>query len=106
MIILKKYPLKNYNTFGLAVNAENLVQVQSSNEVKQALKLRYQSVFVLGGGSNMLLTQDIKGLVLKNEIKGISIKKENEKFVVIEVGGGENWHQLVLWAIEKNLGGI
>lgn len=106
MVILKHYSLIKYNTFGLAAKAENLIKVKSIAHLKAALKLDYQPIFLLGGGSNMLLTKDINGLVLKNEIKGIEIIKENKDSVIIKVGGGENWHQLVLWSIKNNYGGI
>jgi len=106
MIILKNYSLKKYNTFGLDTKAENLLKVRSVNELKQALKLSYEPLFILGGGSNMLLTKDIDGLVLKNEIKGIAVVEEKREVVTIAVGGGENWHKFVLWTIENNYGGI
>ena len=106
MIILKNHSLKNYNTFGLDTKAANLLKVQSVKALKQALKLPYQPIFILGGGSNMLLTQDIAGLVIKNEIQGIDLIEEKEDTVTLSIGGGENWHQLVLWAIANNYGGI
>jgi len=106
MIILKNYSLKPYNTFGLDTKAANLLKVQSVAELKQGLKLPYDSTFILGGGSNMLLTQDIDGLVIKNEIKGIEVIEETAETVILSIGGGENWHQLVLWAIANNYGGI
>ena len=106
MIILKNYSLKAYNTFGLDTKAANLLKVQSIINLKQGLGLSFDSIFILGGGSNMLLTQDIGGLVIKNEIKGIEIIKETAENVIISIGGGENWHQLVLWTIENNYGGI
>ena len=106
MIILKNYSLKNYNTFGLDVKAESLLKVNSVDELKQALKFTKQPIFMLGGGSNMLLTQDIKGLVIKNEIRGTEVIEEKKNKVILSVGGGENWHKLVLWTIENNYGGI
>ena len=106
MIILKNYPLKAYNTFGLDTKANNLLKVQSVADLKQGLKSAYRPIFILGGGSNMLLTKDIEGLVIKNEIEGIAIVEETDNHVTIGIGGGENWHQLVLWAIEHNYGGI
>jgi UDP-N-acetylmuramate dehydrogenase len=60
----------------------------------------------LGGGSNLLLTQDFDGLVLRNEIIGKSIVEESENTVLVKIGAGENWHEFVLWAIENNFGGI
>lgn len=106
MIIKKNYSLKAFNTFGLAAKAENLIKVRSEKELKQVLKLSYQPIFILGGGSNLLLTNDIAGLVLKNEITGIEIVEETDDAVVLSIGGGENWHQLVLWTIENDFGGI
>jgi len=106
MIILKNYSLKKYNTFGLDVKAASLLKVKAVDDLKQALKLTEQPIFILGGGSNMLLTQDIKGLVIKNELEGIEIVEEKKGKVVLGIGGGENWHKLVLWTIENNYGGI
>lgn len=106
MVIFKNYSLKSYNTFGLDVKATNLLKIQSVASLKEAIKLPYQPIFILGGGSNMLLTKNIEGLVIKNEIKGITIVKETKKHVTICIGGGENWHQLVLWAIRNDYGGI
>ena len=61
---------------------------------------------ILGGGSNVLPIGDIKRNVLRVELKGVEIEEENGKDPLIHVGAGENWHQLVLWALDKNLGGI
>ncbi|MGY0408950.1 MAG: UDP-N-acetylmuramate dehydrogenase, partial [Polaribacter sp.] len=58
------------------------------------------------GGSNMLLTKDIKKLVVHLNIKGISIDKQDDNFVYITANAGENWHEFVLWCISKNYGGI
>ena len=106
MIILKNRSLQSYNTFGLDVKANNLIKVTSEQTLKAALRLSYHPIFLLGGGSNLLLTQDLKGLVLKNEIKGITIIKKNRQTATVAIGGGENWHEVVLWCIKKNLGGI
>lgn len=106
MVILKNYSLKPYNTFGLEVLATNLIRVRSGKALREALQLNLQPLFILGGGSNVLLTKKVDGLVLKNEIKGIKIKKESNKSVTIAVGGGENWHELVLWSVQKGFGGL
>jgi UDP-N-acetylmuramate dehydrogenase len=60
---------------------------------------------ILGGGSNILFTQNYEGLVLKNDLKGISIVKEEDDFVYVQAGAGENWHQFVLYCLRKNLSG-
>jgi UDP-N-acetylmuramate dehydrogenase len=61
---------------------------------------------LLGGGSNVLLTQDVPGLVLKNNIQGIRVIREFKNKVWVEVGGGENWHAFVRWAVSNGYGGI
>ena len=61
---------------------------------------------ILGGGSNILLTQDVKGSVLKNEIVGINIIEEDDRSALVKVGGGVVWHDFVMWSINKQLGGI
>ena len=106
MVIYKNKSLQSYNTFGLEVKAENLIKVDSEEALQEAFYLSYRPIFLLGGGSNILLTQDIKGLVLKNEIKGITVVQKKKNTVTIAVGGGENWHELVLWCLRKNYGGI
>jgi len=106
MIILKNRSLKPFNTFGLDVKADNLLRFQSEKELEAALYLPYRPLFLLGGGSNMLLTKAVAGLVLKNEIRGIRVVKKTAKHITLAIGGGENWHQVILWCIKKGYGGI
>ena len=63
-------------------------------------------ILILGGGSNILFTQDFDGIVLLNSIKGISVVDENENEIILEVGAGENWHEFVLYCVKKNYGGL
>lgn len=107
MTILHNFSLKNYNTFGIEAKAEQFVAVHSVAELKNILEQnKNQKKFILGGGSNMLLTKDIEALVIHIDLKGIKILKEDDDFVWIEGQAGENWHQFVLWNIEKNFGGL
>lgn len=106
MIIKKNFSLRSYNTFGLPATAANLIHIHSEAQLKASLKLPYQPIFILGGGSNMLLTKDVEGLVLRNEISGIKVLRKNKETVTLKVGGGENWHRFVLWCIKKGYGGI
>ncbi len=107
MHIQQNISLKDYNTFGIAVNAKFFCEVNSVADLKKATSLNsYPNYFILGGGSNMLLTQDIDDLVLFINIKGIEVVWENEDEVCLEVNAGENWHQLVLWALERDYGGL
>jgi len=97
--------LQPYNTFGIEARARRLLAVSSVKALKEALK-QEQPTLILGGGSNILLTNDVEGLVLKNEILGIEILEENDKEALVRFGAGENWHQAVLWTLEQGLGGI
>nr|WP_315200889.1 UDP-N-acetylmuramate dehydrogenase [uncultured Flavobacterium sp.] len=107
MEILNNFSLKNYNTFGIEAKAEQFVAVHSVSELKSILEQnKNQKKFVLGGGSNMLLTKNIEALVIHIDLKGKKILKEDSDFVWVESQAGENWHQFVLWAIDQNFGGL
>ena len=105
MNIQKNVLLKNYNTFGISVNAKRFVSVNSVYELQQILKVE-KDIFLISGGSNMLLTKDIDELVVHINIKGVSIDNENENAAYLTVNSGENWHEFVLWCISQNYGGI
>lgn len=105
MKIQQNISLKNYNTFGISVNAKRFISVTSVYELQQLLKVE-KDIFLISGGSNMLLTKDIEQLVVRIDIKGISIDNEDENFAYLTVNAGENWHEFVLWCIENNYGGI
>lgn len=107
MEILNDFSLKNYNTFGIEAKAEQFVAVHTVAELKTILKQnKNQKKFILGGGSNMLLTKNIEALVIHIDLKGKKIVKEDADFVWVESQAGENWHQFVLWAIDQNFGGL
>ena len=99
--------LKEYNTFGISVKAEMFAVFSSTEELKQILSFRNnKKLLVLGGGSNLLLTKDFDGLVIKNEIKRFEVVEETASEVIVESGAGENWHEFVLNCIDKGFGGI
>lgn len=107
MEILSDFSLKNYNTFGIEAKAKKFVAVQSIEELQTVLKQHQnQPLFILGGGSNMLLTRDIEDLVLHIDLKGKKILSENDDTVIVEAQAGENWHEFVLWTIDQNFGGL
>jgi UDP-N-acetylmuramate dehydrogenase len=103
--IQQNISLKKYNTFGISVNAKRFISVSSFYELQQLLKVE-KDLFLISGGSNMLLTKDIEKLVVHINIKGISIDKEDDNFVYLTVNAGENWHDFVLWCISENYGGL
>lgn len=107
MQIEQNISLKPYNTFGIDVKAKNFIAVQSVPELKNVLSLEnYPNKLILGGGSNMLLTKDFDGLVIKIELKGIEIVSEDANAVTVKVQAGEVWHEFVLWCIENDYGGL
>jgi UDP-N-acetylmuramate dehydrogenase len=107
MEIQHNFSLKKYNTFGIEAKAKQFVAVHSTDELNVILEEnKAQKKFILGGGSNMLLTKDIDALVVHIDLKGKKIIKENENFVWVESQAGENWHEFVLWTIDQNFGGL
>jgi UDP-N-acetylmuramate dehydrogenase len=87
-------------------NAQAFMVIHTKKDIKTAIQSGIRPLRVLGGGSNILFTQNVDGLLLKNEISGIEIVRRWSNKVHIAVGGGENWHQFVLWAVENGYGGI
>ncbi|NDI98226.1 UDP-N-acetylmuramate dehydrogenase [Flavobacterium sp. LaA7.5] len=107
MEILTHYPLKAYNTFGISAFAKEFIAVHTTEELAEVLKKNTEKkLFILGGGSNMLLTQDIDALVIHIDIKGKRVVKEEGNYAHIEAMAGENWHEFVLHCIDNNYGGL
>ncbi len=100
--------LKSYNTFGISGEAEKFSSFSSVTDLQQLLKQKEndESLLILGGGSNILITKPIKGLVLKNNLRGIEVIKTDGNDVFVKAAGGEVWHDFVRYSIENNLGGI
>ncbi|ADR20928.1 UDP-N-acetylenolpyruvoylglucosamine reductase [Marivirga tractuosa] len=106
---LKSQSLADYNTFGFDAKADLFVELNSINEFQSLLissEWKENKHLILGGGSNILLTDDFHGLVISNRISGIEIIDENESSIVVKCGGGENWHQFVLYSLKNNWGGL
>jgi UDP-N-acetylmuramate dehydrogenase len=109
MKISTGYPLARLNTFGLDVKARAFCQVISEKEVLELIasgEFKNETKFVLGGGSNILFSRDPDVLCIHNKIKGISKVKEDDDHVWIKSGGGEVWHELVMYCVENNYGGV
>ena len=105
MDIQQNISLKPYNTFGIDVKARQFVDIRSLNELKKVINAE-KYFFILGGGSNLLLTKDIHKLVIHLNTKGIEVIQETNNDVFVKVQAGENWHEFVLWCIDHNYGGI
>ncbi|MEO6759029.1 MAG: UDP-N-acetylmuramate dehydrogenase [Saprospiraceae bacterium] len=106
MQIIPDFSLLHHNTFGLPVRAAQFVEVESVEQLREALRPAIQPTLLLGGGSNILFTGDVPGLVIKNSIRGIEETGREGGQVQLKVGGGENWHEFVLYAVARGLGGI
>ncbi len=107
MQIHHNYSLKSYNTFGIDAKAKHFVTVNTLEELKEVLRLNdYPNKFILGGGSNMLLTKDIDALVVHIDLKGIAIVEKNDNFVFIKAYAGENWHEFVTFCLNEDYGGL
>ncbi len=107
MQVLQNISLKSYNTFGIDVKAKYFLEINSKEELSLALNSKQSAKkFILGGGSNMLLTQNIDALVIHINNKGIEVVKEDDNYVYVKVEAGENWHEFVLWCIENDFGGV
>jgi UDP-N-acetylmuramate dehydrogenase len=108
MQVQKDFPLKRYNTFGIKATARYFSTFFNKDELKSIIENneKITNKMILGGGSNILFTQNYDGLVLKNEICGMKIIKEDENYVYMKAGGGVKWHNLVMFCVNQNLGGL
>jgi UDP-N-acetylmuramate dehydrogenase len=107
--IQENISLKKYNTFGMDVFARYFYAfstVDQMQEIGASDTFKHYPVLVLGGGSNMLLTTNYEGLVIKNEIPGIELISEDENHYFVKVGAGVDWHEFVLYCLEKNYAGV
>lgn len=107
--IAKNQSLKPYNTFGIDVVAEYFTEVHSVEELKHALKYAQEqdlTNLILGGGSNVLFTKNVSGLVIKMNLLGKDVVREDDSFFYVKAMAGENWHQFVMYCIANNYAGI
>lgn len=109
MKIQEKYSLKDLNTFGVDVSAKYFAEVNDVDDLKYAIefaKINHFEILFLGGGSNILFTEDFGGLVIKLDLKGISEEFLNENEVLVTAKAGENWHEFVQFCLSENYGGL
>ena len=111
MLLEQDVSLRPYNTFGLDVRARYFARFASADELRQLLRLpevQAAPKLILGGGSNLLFTQDFEGVVLKNEIRGLEIRYEDDDTAttLVRAGAGESWHGLVEYTLDQGLSGI
>ena len=109
MKIEQNKSLKAFNTFGIEAAAKYFTEIRSAEEFEE---LRADKRFpgarklILGGGSNILLTSDFDGWVVKNAIPGITVTAETDDVAIVTAGAGAGWHDLVMWCIERDYAGL
>jgi UDP-N-acetylmuramate dehydrogenase len=107
MLIEEHKSLKTFNTFGIDCKARYFISVTNLDELKEVVQIYGNTpLFILGGGSNMLLTQDLDQLVIHMGMKGIERGRETAEYCEVKVAGGENWHEFVTYCLDNNLGGV
>ena len=109
MLVEKNVLLQPYNTFHIVAKALSLVRLGQLDDLRQVISDRELGPlpkFVLGGGSNIVLTGDVKPLVLKVELMGRRLVEETPKAFIVEAGAGENWHDLVAWTLQSGYPGL
>ncbi|MEO5998966.1 MAG: UDP-N-acetylmuramate dehydrogenase [Chitinophagaceae bacterium] len=109
MDILENFSLQKFNTFHINAYAKHFFSFNSLDQLHEILEPErpdMRPILVLGGGSNLLFTGNLNGLVLKNGIKGMQVLSEDDNYVYVKAGAGENWHQFVLYCIENNMAGV
>lgn len=109
MTIKENFSLKNYNTFHIDAAAYKYAEAESEEDLKELLcdeELKKMRRLVLGGGSNILLSGNFDGLVLKMSVPGINVTEETDEHVIVRAGAGVLWDDLVRYCVDRNYGGI
>jgi UDP-N-acetylmuramate dehydrogenase len=114
MQIQENISLRPYNTFGIDARAKYFAAFKDIDELEETLNFKTACRtgrpktlnLILGGGSNILFTKDFDGLILKNEISGIDELHEDNEYVYVRAGAGENWHRFVMHCLSRNWAGL
>jgi UDP-N-acetylmuramate dehydrogenase len=107
--VQQRASLRGHNSFGLPAVASTLIRLASEADVRRVVDHPQYGLapkFILGGGSNVVLTRDVPGVVLKVEIMGRRLVREDAEAWIVEAGAGENWHAFVAWTLEQGLPGL
>lgn len=109
MLLQKNISLKPFNSFGIDVAANYFAAVDSVDSLLEVLsspEAKNNPVSIIGGGSNILLTKNVDGLIIRNEIEGILDIIDVGDYYLIKVGAGMNWHQFVIYCIHQGMAGV
>jgi len=108
-MIARDISLKPYNTYGLDYKAEHFISIRSEDEASELLSggnVLNEPIFILGGGSNILFTQNFTGTIIHPLITGITIEASDSDSVLVSTGAGLSWDSLVEWSVNKGFGGL
>lgn len=98
--------LLKYNTFGIDNSCKEIYEPATVEELLDLLPIiRKEKFMILGGGSNLLLTKDYDGIVLRPAMKGIEVKRQ-DSYIYIRCGAGEVWDDIVAFAVEHGYYGM
>lgn len=106
MTITNNVSSEGLTTFGIDVSIDTLIQIDDESDFYYLDRWKNDDLKIIGGGSNILLTSDVKQPLFNINNKGFSILKEEEEYVLVQMAAGENWHDAVLWAVNNGYGGI
>jgi len=101
--------LRKFNTFHINVSARYFTEINRFEQLQELISsgmLTKNPLLILGGGSNMLFTGNVKGIVAHIANKGIEVIDRNQDSVLVKVEAGENWHDFVTFCVENGFGGI
>ena len=100
--------LKPFNTFGFDVKADAYFEIKTQQDITmlQGVLMQHPQYFILGGGSNVLFTNDYHGIIIHNKLKGITIVDQTDDNVFVECAAGEQWHTFVLWCVQHGYAGV
>ncbi|GAB4131840.1 MAG: UDP-N-acetylmuramate dehydrogenase [Bacteroidia bacterium] len=108
MDILENVSLLPYNTFHMDVAAKQFAHATNTEALRELSsygRKKNLPIFILGGGSNILLTRPVDALVIRNELLGIELSHEDDQFYYVKAGAGEVWHTFVLHCVNNGYAG-
>jgi UDP-N-acetylmuramate dehydrogenase len=108
-MLFTNYPLKNHNTFGLDYRSDYFLTIENETvalEIIQNTGKLKMPLLIMGGGSNLLFTEDFRGTILYPDIRGIDIEEQNSEYAVVSAGAGEKWDDFVDWCTKMGFGGV
>jgi UDP-N-acetylmuramate dehydrogenase len=109
LAVEQRASLREFNSFGLPAVAAEMVRITSDADVRRVVdhpRYGLAPKFILGGGSNIVLTRDVAALVLKVEVRGRRLVEDGPTAWLVEAGAGENWHEFVQWTLEQGWPGL